>query len=140
MELEGPAHLPLLGLACVCDELGQPGRALQYLRRAYEIDPHDASIAFGLGLCHEQQGELIEAVDSYGRAAELCPQLRNARERLAAIADELADICCYVLAMANELGLDLSTAVAEKIAKNEAKYPADEYRGRFGPDDPGESR
>ncbi len=59
-------------------------------------------------------------------------------ERLEAIGDELADCLCYALAMANELGLDLSTALRRKMAKNERKYPADEYRGRFGPEDKGE--
>ena len=39
------------------------------------------------------------------------------------------------LAMSNELGLDLSTVICRKIAKNEQKYPADEYRGRYGPED-----
>ena len=56
-------------------------------------------------------------------------------ERLAAVADELADVLCYGLAMANELGIDLSTAVRRKLAKNEQKYPAEQYRGRFGPED-----
>lgn len=57
-------------------------------------------------------------------------------DKLAAVAEELADVFCYVLAMANELGLDLSTALRRKMAKNERKYPAPKYRGRFGPDDP----
>jgi len=57
-------------------------------------------------------------------------------ERLSAVAEELADVLCYVLAMANELGLDLSTALRRKMDKNEQKYPAPQYRGRFGPDDP----
>ncbi len=56
-------------------------------------------------------------------------------ERLETIADELADVLCYALAMANELGLDLSTALRRKMAKNERKYPAEEYRGRYGPED-----
>jgi dCTP diphosphatase len=59
-------------------------------------------------------------------------------ERLAAVADELADVLCYALAMANELKLDLSTAIRQKMAKNERKYPSEEYRGRYGPEDPGE--
>jgi NTP pyrophosphatase (non-canonical NTP hydrolase) len=59
-------------------------------------------------------------------------------ERRAAAGEELADVLCYALAMANELGLDLSTAIRQKIVKNEQKYPADEYRGRYGPEDPGE--
>ena len=57
--------------------------------------------------------------------------------RLAAVAEELADVVCYALAMANELGLDLSTTLRDKMAKNERKYPAEKYRGRYGPDDPG---
>ena len=57
--------------------------------------------------------------------------------RLAAVSEELADVLCYALAMANELGLDLSTAVRQKMARNEQKYPAEQYRGRFGPEDLG---
>jgi NTP pyrophosphatase (non-canonical NTP hydrolase) len=57
-------------------------------------------------------------------------------DKLRAVAEELADVLCYVLAMANELGLDLSASVQDKISKNEPKYPAPEYRGRFGPEDP----
>ena len=58
-------------------------------------------------------------------------------QRLAAVSEELADVLCYALAMANELGLDLSEAIRQKMARNEQKYPAEEYRGRFGPEDPG---
>ena len=53
-----------------------------------------------------------------------------------AVSDELADILCYVLAMANELDIDLSAALQSKMAKNQRKYPADEYRGRYGPEAP----
>ncbi len=42
-------------------------------------------------------------------------------DRLAAVGEELADVLCYALAMTNELGLDLSTAIRRKIAKNELK-------------------
>ena len=49
---------------------------------------------------------------------------------LAEVSDELADVLCYALAMANELGIDLSTAIRSKIVKNEKKYPAEEFRGR----------
>jgi NTP pyrophosphatase (non-canonical NTP hydrolase) len=57
--------------------------------------------------------------------------------KLAAIGEELADVLCYLLAMANELGLDVASAFRAKMGKNERKYPAAEYRGRFGPEDPG---
>lgn len=51
-------------------------------------------------------------------------------EEIEQIADELADVFCYVLAMANQLNLDLATAVRHKMAKNEKKYPADQFHGR----------
>jgi len=58
-------------------------------------------------------------------------------EQLEAVSDELADVACYLLAMANELNIDLSTAVRSKMEKNRRKYPSAEYRGRYGPEDEG---
>ena len=69
--------------------------------------------------------------------AEQSRAVADENDKLAAVGEELADVLCYVLAMANELGLDLSTALRQKMRANVEKYPAPEYRGRFGPDDPG---
>jgi dCTP diphosphatase len=66
------------------------------------------------------------------------PESREAGKdpaRLGAIGEELADVLCYALAMANELGLDVATIVREKMAKNALKYPAAEFRGRYGSGD-----
>ncbi|HWB13646.1 MAG TPA: nucleotide pyrophosphohydrolase [Pirellulales bacterium] len=49
-----------------------------------------------------------------------------------AAGEELADVVCYALALANELGLDVASAVRDKMVKNAQKYPAAEYRGRYG--------
>ena len=57
-----------------------------------------------------------------------------------AVTDELADVLCYALAMANELQIDVASALRNKMVKNEAKYPVEQYRGRYGPDDPAESK
>jgi hypothetical protein len=35
------------------------------------------------------------------------------------------------------LGLDVSDTLRDKMHKNERKYPAAEYRGRYGPEDGG---
>ena len=53
--------------------------------------------------------------------------------KLAQVRDEIADVLCYALALANELNLDLSDAVREKMIKNAVKYPSDLSRGRFDP-------
>jgi NTP pyrophosphatase (non-canonical NTP hydrolase) len=56
-------------------------------------------------------------------------------QKLAEVGEELADVIGYSFALANELGLDVSTAMRAKMVKNAEKYPAHEYRGRFGPED-----
>jgi dCTP diphosphatase len=52
-----------------------------------------------------------------------------------AVGEEMADVLCYLLALADELELDLSAALEAKLAKNCQKYPVAEYRGRYGPGD-----
>jgi NTP pyrophosphatase (non-canonical NTP hydrolase) len=56
-------------------------------------------------------------------------------DKLSEVADELADVLCYALALANELQIDVSAAIHSKMIKNERKYPAAEFRGRYGADD-----
>ena len=55
------------------------------------------------------------------------------------VGEELADVVCYALSLANALELDLAATVERKMVKNRRKYPAEEYRGRFGDNDPGKS-
>lgn len=38
--------------------------------------------------------------------------------------EELADVMIYCLSLANQLDIDVSTAIVEKIKKNSIKYPA----------------
>jgi dCTP diphosphatase len=52
------------------------------------------------------------------------------RDKLSQVADEMADVACYLLNLSITLGIDLSDAIVAKIAKNAVKYPADKYRGR----------
>ena len=54
----------------------------------------------------------------------------------AAVGEELADVMCYALAMANELELDIARTLHSKMKKNRTKYPIDDFRGRFGHNDP----
>jgi dCTP diphosphatase len=55
----------------------------------------------------------------------------------AAAGEELADVIAYGFALANELGLDVADTIRDKMAKNIRKYPAEEFRGRWGQNDPG---
>jgi dCTP diphosphatase len=58
--------------------------------------------------------------------------------KLAAVAEEIADVVGYSMALANELGIDLASTIQAKMVKNAQKYPAKEFRGRFGRDDNGQ--
>ena len=48
-----------------------------------------------------------------------------------AIADEMADVFCYLLNLSNVIGIDLSTALRAKLLKNALKYPAEKYKGKY---------
>ena len=48
----------------------------------------------------------------------------------AAVADELADVLIYCLSFANSSGIDVSTAIKTKLARNEGRFPVDQVRGR----------
>jgi NTP pyrophosphatase (non-canonical NTP hydrolase) len=54
-----------------------------------------------------------------------------------AIADEMADIAGCLFALSNTLDLDLSDAINDKMARNAVKYPAEQYRGKWGEEDEG---
>ena len=51
--------------------------------------------------------------------------------KLEQVADEIADIAGALFALCNSLGLDLTTAIERKMAKNERKYPVDKIRGKY---------
>ena len=53
--------------------------------------------------------------------------------KLAEVREEMADVLCYLLAIANELEIDLSDAMRDKMVKNAVKYPAELSRGRYDP-------
>ena len=55
----------------------------------------------------------------------------KAEESLHAVAEELADVVCYALALTNVLGIDLTTALRAKMVKNRHKYPAQQFQGRY---------
>jgi NTP pyrophosphatase (non-canonical NTP hydrolase) len=54
------------------------------------------------------------------------------------VADEMADVACYLLALSNTLGIDLSEAISRKLIKTAQKYPVEKYRGRYRAEGSGE--
>jgi NTP pyrophosphatase (non-canonical NTP hydrolase) len=56
-------------------------------------------------------------------------------KKLADVGEELADVIGYSFALANELGIDVSSTIRAKMVKNAEKYPADKFRGRYERED-----
>lgn len=86
VRLDGSDPLARIALACALDDIGREDDAMQQLRAAAELDRLDAAIWFALGYCHERRGDTDRAVEYYQQVLTISPGLRNARERLAAIA------------------------------------------------------
>lgn len=58
-------------------------------------------------------------------------ELTRDPEKRQAIGEELADVACHLMNLSLALEIDLSDAVAAKMIKNAAKYPVEQYRGRY---------
>jgi len=46
-----------------------------------------------------------------------------------AVADEVADVAIYLIRLADKLGIDLETAIQDKMQRNAEKYPVHLARG-----------
>lgn len=55
--------------------------------------------------------------------------------KLSEIGEELADVLCYAMGMANELNIDIASAMKNKMVKNREKYPSAKFKGIYGQDD-----
>jgi NTP pyrophosphatase (non-canonical NTP hydrolase) len=88
-------------------------------------------------LCMALAIEVAELMEHFQwLTAEESRKVADDPDKLAEVGEELADVIGYSLALANELGLDVSTAIRRKMIKNAEKYPVGEFRGRYGLDDP----
>lgn len=86
------------------------------------------NVSMGIAI---EAAELMEHFQWLTEAASR--NLPNDPEQLAAAGEELADVMCYCIALANELGLDISQTMVRKMAKNRQKYPAELSRGKYFP-------
>ena len=72
------AHAPdcataRLGLARMLRESGETAAALEHVRQALRIAPHDAAVHFESALAHNRSGDVQGALAAYQRALELDP-------------------------------------------------------------------
>lgn len=81
---------------------------------------------------HDPKSLILALVGEVGEVAELFQWLPadTAREQVlrAPVEDELADVLLYLVRLADVLGVDLARAATEKLARNAARFPADQVR------------
>jgi len=90
--------------------------------RAWDAFHSPKDLALSLAV---EAGELLEVFQWRDlSAASITPEDR------ARIAEEIADVVLYAMLLADKAGVDLPSALVEKLAKNRAKYPVEKARGR----------
>lgn len=87
-------------------------------------DPKNLSASIAI-----EAAELMEHFQ-WLRSEELAAVPRDAKA-MSEIRDEVADIAAYLLSFATRMGIDLASALEEKMKKNALKYPAEMFKGRF---------
>lgn len=86
---------------------------------------HDAK-ELAIGIVTEA-GELLQEL-RFLSADQVAEAMSDPASR-AAVEAELADVAIFVLRLAQRYEIDLSVAIREKLAANDARYPAGEVHG-----------
>jgi len=73
-----------------------------------------------------EAAELMEHFQWVG--VESPEDVKQDEARMQQVREELSDVLAYALSLANALDIDVSAAYAEKMKKNETKYPAHEVK------------
>ncbi len=95
-------------------------------RRQWEQFHRPKELATALSI---EAGELLELF--LWRDMEHAEDVKADQKRMECISDEVADVLIYLTFLSHDLGIDLEEAVKKKMVKNAAKYPEEQYRGRF---------
>ena len=99
------------------------GQLLAFAReRDWEQFHSPKNLAMALTVEAAELQEIFQWLTEEQSRALTPEQLQSARE-------EVADVFIYALRMSQVLGFDILAAATEKMAKNQAKYPAEKARG-----------
>jgi NTP pyrophosphatase (non-canonical NTP hydrolase) len=75
--------------------------------------------------------EVAELLELFQWESKSIGGVKQDENLLKKIKEEVADVMIYLLHLCNALDIDLSKAVMEKFQKNEEKYPAEKYKGKY---------
>lgn len=94
--------------------------------RGWEGYHRPKEIVLSLGA---EVGELMREFQWIGEEEERELLLEGERRRR--VVEEMADVFFYLVDLARVLDVDLIWAFREKMKKNRAKYPVEEFRGSY---------
>ena len=101
------------------------GKIKQFVNdRDWEQFHNHKDLALSLVL---EAGEVLEHFQ-WKKPEEVEAHAINCKEE---IADELADVACYLFELADNLKIDLPQAIETKLAKNAQKYPVSKSKGKI---------
>ena len=75
-----------------------------------------------------EASELLELF-LWKQPTEIADALKHDRTFRKDVEEELADVFCFCLNLANTLGLDVSSCIRSKITKNEKRYSVSKAKG-----------
>lgn len=75
-----------------------------------------------------ETGELLEIFQ--WRTDDEVESVKTDHSFRESVSDEIADIIIYLLRLADSLGISPTTAILQKMKKNEVKYPAEKWAGK----------
>ncbi len=87
-------------------------------------DPYDLAAAISI-----EANELLELF-LWKKPADVQALLQEKGFFAERVAEEIADIVVYCLVFSHATGIDLSTAITEKMKKNRLKYPIEAVKGK----------
>ncbi len=77
-----------------------------------------------------EAAEMLEHFQWY-TVEESIDRMQDVQVR-AEVTEELADVLIYCLSFANATQIDVSSAIMQKLARNEDRFPVEKVRGRLG--------
>lgn len=86
--------------------------------REWERYHHPKELAISMSI------EIAELLEIFQWEEKEClDSLKNNQEKMERIKEELADVIMYILSISNQLDIDLSQAIINKLKVNKIKYP-----------------
>ncbi|MHB1323328.1 MAG: nucleotide pyrophosphohydrolase [Coriobacteriia bacterium] len=106
-------------------ELDELTRQIVEFRDARDWKQYHSPRNLAASICIEA-AELLECLQ-WSSDETLTEDLSRRRDE---IEEEIADVLIYALLMAHDAGIDPAGSISRKLAKNDAKYPAEKAKGR----------